>query len=51
MNCRLFSQHENYTAESQIVKFIYVIMIKLSVGTQFVCNRQIDLTFLYARIK
>ena len=23
MNCRLFSQHENYTTESQIVKLIY----------------------------
>mgnify|MGYP006875991530 CR=1 FL=1 len=27
MNCRLFSQHENYTTESQIVKLIYDIMI------------------------
>ena len=27
MNCRLFSQHENYTTESQIVKLIYNIMI------------------------
>ena len=23
MNCRLFSQHENYTTENQIVKLIY----------------------------
>ena len=23
MNCRLFSQHKNYTTESQIVKLIY----------------------------
>ena len=27
MNCRLFSQHENYTTESQIVKLIYDIVI------------------------
>lgn len=27
MNCRLFSPHENYTTESQIVKLIYDIMI------------------------
>lgn len=27
MNCRLFSQHENYTTESQIVKLIFDIMI------------------------
>ena len=27
MNCRLFSQHEHYTTESQIVKLIYDIMI------------------------
>ena len=27
MNCRLFSQHENYTTESQIVKLIFCIKI------------------------
>ena len=27
MNCRLFSQHENYTTENQIVKLIFDIMI------------------------
>ena len=27
MNCRLFSQHENYTTKSQIVKLIHGIMI------------------------
>ena len=27
MNCRLFSQHENYTTESQIVKLIFRIKI------------------------
>ena len=29
MNCRLFSQHENYTTESQIVKLIYDVNILL----------------------
>ena len=29
MNCRLFSQHENYTTKSHIVKLIYNYNIKL----------------------
>ena len=31
MNCRLFSQHKNYTTESQIVKLIYDIDAHFSI--------------------
>ena len=35
MNCRLFSQHENYTTESQIVKLIYDVNIYLFISKTF----------------
>ena len=38
MNCRLFSQHENYTTESQIVKLIFRIKISYRFGT--ICVQQ-----------
>ena len=35
MNCRLFSQHENYTIKHHIVKLIYDVNIYLFISKTF----------------
>ena len=35
MNCRLFSQHENYTTENQFVKLIYDVNIYIFISKTF----------------